>query len=103
MMREKAIQLATNGRKILFIYDSEYNCKTLLHYSLEDYFSKANCINNIRIVNACSFVSDCLFILFSLNFREYIYMLIPSQSLQSFFKSKGEKNNFVANSKKLKI
>ena len=48
-MRENAIRLASAVKRVIFIYDSHNDAKTLLHYKLEDFFKKAGYSGNPEI------------------------------------------------------
>ena len=76
-MKEKAIHLARAGEQVLFIYDTQLPEKTLLHYSLENYFKDAlqNCSGSILVVNATSFVS--YFIIISNHYENTEYSHMP--------------------------
>ena len=48
-MRENAIRLASARKRVIFIYDSHNDAKTLLHYKLEDFFKMAGYSGNPEI------------------------------------------------------
>ena len=79
LMKEKAIHLATAGENVIFIYDSLFPAKTLLHYNLENYFTNAlqDCSGSILVFNATWFVSYFIFISNHHENTEYSHMALP--------------------------